>query len=238
MSSLKERFADVELGNKHLPSCYGYIALDLVPLEQTMAGMDYMLPEINRFVRLAKKHCTYPNDHNLNREESAAIYLYTMELSDNGTIHQMLNRTLRNEDRRTVRPWFRYLRLFDSGVSKLPTFKGTAWCATDGNVTHLFRVGQKVTWWGISSCSKSSDKIKSLFRTFTESTLFKIECSNAKLIGRYTSDRDKSEVILMPGTTFEVVTETSSDLSGFGIVHLKEMVDDVDPIKRGIISMY
>ncbi|CAF1411681.1 unnamed protein product [Rotaria sp. Silwood1] len=228
MSSTGQRFTDVELGNQRLPACYGYFTCKLVSLEEAMGDVGKYLPEINRFVKMAKKHCTYPNEHKLSKDEAAALYLYTMEMSDEATAYRLLNETLRAEDRSTVRPWFSYLKLLDSAAAKLPKFKGTVWRGVNKNVSHTFKKGQKITWWSVSSCSTSVDVISSFLSNAPQSTLFNIDCINGKSIAAYTCYPTEDEVILMPGTIFEVVSNPLHHHGGLHIIHLKELSDDDD----------
>jgi hypothetical protein len=228
MSNSGDRFTDVELENKRLPACYGYITWKLLPLEEAMKELHHIVPEINRFVKLAKRHCVHPNEHNLTKDEAATVYLYTMEMSDDACVYRILNQTLRVEDRSKLRPWFGYLRLLDSGTSKLPKFKGIVWRGVNKDVTMAFKKGQKITWWSVTSCSKSVDVISSFLDKAPQSTLFNIECSTGKCIAAYTCYPKEDEVILMPGTIFEVVANPLHHHGGLHIIHLKEITDDAD----------
>ncbi len=230
MSSSKDRFTDVEVENKRLPACYGYITWKLLPLEKAMEDLQSLLLEIDRFVKYAKIHCTYPNEHNLTKDEAATVYLYTMEMSYDASVYRILNQTLRLEDRSKVRPWFAYLRLFDSATSKLPKFKGTIWRGVNKNVTASFKRGQKITWWSVTSCSRSVDVISAFLGDSPQSTLFNIECSSGKVIAGYTSFPSEDEIILMPGTMFEVVADPLHHKGGLHIIHLREINDDDDDV--------
>jgi hypothetical protein len=228
MTHLGERFTDVELENKRLPACYGYITYKILSLEEAMKDLDKILPEVNFFVKKAKKHCIYPNEHQLTKEEAATIYLYTMEMSEDVCVYRILNHTLREEDRSKVRPWFGYLKLLHLATSKLPKFRGTVWRGVNKDVTKTFKKGQKITWWSITSSSKSVDVISSFLGEVPQSTLFNIDCSSGKFIGEYTCFPKEDEVILMPGTTFEVVADPLHHHGGLHIIHLKEINDDDD----------
>jgi hypothetical protein len=186
------------------------------------------VPEINRFVKLAKKHCTHPDQHNLSKDEAAALYLYTMEMSEDSCVYRILNHTLRLEDRTKVRPWFGYLRLLDSAVSKLPKCKSIVWRGVNQDITALFKKGQKKTWWSVTSCSRSVDVISAFLGDSPQSTLFNIECSSGKVIAGYTSFPSEDEIILMPGTMFEVVADPLHHKGGLNIIHLREINDDDD----------
>ena len=228
MSKSGERFTDVELENKRLPACYGYISWKLVPIEEAMKDLDNSLPDISRYVKLAKRHCTYPNEHKLTKDEAATVYLYTMEMSDDACVYRSLNQTLRAEDRSTVRPWFPYLKLLDSAMSRLPKFKGTVWRGVNKDVSKIFKKGQRLTWWSVSSCSASVNVISAFLDKAPQSTLFNIECSSGKSIAPYTCYPTEDEIILMPGTTFEVVADPLHHHGGLHFIHLKEISDDDD----------
>ena len=228
MSNTGDRFTDVEVENKRLPACFGYITWKILPLEETMKDLRSLLPEIDRFVKLAKRLCTYPNEQGLSKDEAAALYLYTMEMAEDSCIYRILNHTLRFEDRTKVRPWFAYLKLLDSATSKLSNFKGTVWRGVNKDVTKTFQKGQKITWWSVSSCSGSVNIISSFLGEVPQSTLFNIECSTGKSISAFTSYPSENEVILMPGTMFEVVADPLHHHGGLHIIHLKEIGDDDD----------
>jgi hypothetical protein len=246
MSSTGNRFTDVELENKRLPACYGYIAWKLLPIEETMKDVRNDLPEIDQFVKMAKRHCTYPNDHGLSKDEAAALYLYTMEMAEDACVYRLLNQTLRFEDRSKVRPWFAYLKLLHSAMSKLPNFKGTLWRGIDKDVTKTFKKGQKITWWSVSSCSTSVNVISGFLGKVPEnamflhevpqSTLFNIQCSTGKSIQAFTCLPHEDEVVLMPGTTFEVVGEPLQRPGGLNIIHLREISDDDEDERSGAVG--
>ena len=151
-----------------------------------------------------------------------------MEMSEDECIYRILNQTLRLEDRTKVRPWFPYLKLFDSAVAKLPTFKGVVWRGVNKDVSQSFKKGQKITWWSISSCSTLVKVISSFLGEVPQSTLFNIQCSTGKCIAEYTCYPSENEIILMPGTTFEVVDDPLHHHGGLHIVHLKEINEDDD----------
>ncbi|CAF2879300.1 unnamed protein product [Rotaria sp. Silwood2] len=229
-----ERFTDAELENKRLPACYGYIAYALLPLEEAMRDLHNLLPEITRFVKLAKRHCTFPNEHKLTKDEAATVYLYTMEMSENASVYHILNRALCAEDRTELRPWFGYLKLLDSATSKLPDFRGIVWRGVNQDVSQTFKRGQRITWWSVSSCSRSVDVVSSFLGKTSQSTLFNIECSNGKFIAAYTCYPSEDEVIMMPGTMFKVVSDPLHHHGGLHIIHLKEITDDDDEEEEAI----
>ncbi|CAF1483380.1 unnamed protein product [Adineta steineri] len=108
--------------------------------------------EINRFLTLAKIYFSYPNEYNLTKDESATIYIYIMEMSDDQCIYCISNETLHLEDLSKVFPWFGYLKLFYSAISKLPKYQETIFRGTNKDVTMKFENGQRIIWWDIASC--------------------------------------------------------------------------------------
>src|SRR5579871_5154544 len=99
------RFLDIEIGDKKLPPLGAYWQHSLLPLEQALEPVMSRFDQLDRSINEAKKHCCYPSKHQLTREESAALFLYTMEGGDNSFYH-ILNEALRSENRRALRPWF------------------------------------------------------------------------------------------------------------------------------------
>ncbi|CAF3937810.1 unnamed protein product, partial [Adineta steineri] len=135
MSSLGHRLTDIELENKRLSACLGYTTWKLLSLEEAMNELQDCLQEVNFLVKLAKNYCAYPNKHNLTEDESAAIHIYTIELPHDSSVYRILNQALRAKDRSKVLPWFGYLKLLDSAISKLQKFKGIVWRGIDEDVT-------------------------------------------------------------------------------------------------------
>ncbi|CAF0858599.1 unnamed protein product [Didymodactylos carnosus] len=231
-----QRFTDTEISNKRLPACYGYLSSKLVPLETAVEPIRDRVPDLLRFATLAKKHCTYPNEHGLTQDESAALYLYSMEMSDEQSFYHILNQTLRDENRSALRPWFPYLKLLDTAVNKLPSTKTVAWRGVEINVSTLFQKHQTVTWWSVSSCSESVNILKAFLGNSTQSTLFNIECINGKKVSSYTCYPEENEILLMPGTTLKVVSDPLDHHGGLHIVHLKEIGDDNDNFPASAIT--
>jgi hypothetical protein len=102
----------------------GYAEKPLVTLEEACEPLQKYLSDLSRNVWIAKKNSRYPAD-GLTPDESAAIHLYTMEWKD--SLYIALNRHLREADRRSLLPWFLFLKLFLTALFKLPSVRGTVW---------------------------------------------------------------------------------------------------------------
>jgi hypothetical protein len=109
------RYGDIDFKNKKLPPVGGYWSEKLVSLEEALKPIETQIDELNRSIKLAKKHCTFPSKHGLTRDESAAVYLYTMEAGES-SFYKVLNNALRSENRPALKSWFSFLRLFDEAL--------------------------------------------------------------------------------------------------------------------------
>jgi hypothetical protein len=221
------RFTDIDLENKKLPAICGYWSAKLVSLEQALQPIEPFIEQLGRSIKAAKKYCRFPSEHGLTHDESAAVYLYTMEGGEN-SFYLILNQALRSEDRPALRPWFAFLKLFDQALSKLPTVKGNLWRGISEDVTRNFRRGQELTWWSISSCSTSLVGIKSFLGSDKISTLFMIEAVNGKDVTGYTNFPTENEVLLGLGTHLRVKDDALEHLGGLNIIQLMEISENDD----------
>ncbi|CAF1171925.1 unnamed protein product [Didymodactylos carnosus] len=213
------RYCDIQLSQKKLPAVYGYLNSPLLPLEAATDPILHLVDNLNRYVKIAKQHCTTSVDASLTHDESAAIYLYTMEMGD-GSFYRILNKALRSEDRPALKPWFYYLKLLDYALNKLKSQNIVAWRGMHTDASKSFKKDDEIVWWSINSCSSSVDIVKNFLGT--NSTLFLIECTNGKDISSDTAYPNENEVILMPGTCLKVVSDPLDHEGGLHIVHLRE----------------
>ena len=218
------RFTEYQRENSKLKPIVGYWACPLVPLEQALKEFFSQINELQRSVTEAKRHCTYPSQDKLTRDESAALLLYTTEAGEH-SFYLALNQILREEDRSKIRPWFSYLKLLDTALNKLPTVKGNIWRAVSGNVTSDYKKNQVITWWTVTSCSTSAEVVKAFLKPNQEATLFMIEAVNGKNIAGYTMYPDEHEVILGLGTQLRIV-DIGFQHGNLRVVQLKEVNDN------------
>jgi hypothetical protein len=229
-SSVKKRmnrYSDIDCSFKRLTPVYGYRSQKLVSIDEALQSIESQIDELPYYIKIAKKHCRYPSSHGLSRDESAAIYIYTMEWGDQ-TLYRVLNQALRSENRQLLKIWFPYLKLFDTALEKLPTVKEVLWRGVSLDIGKKFTENQLVTWWSINSCSSSVNVIKSFIGDETNSTLFLIEAINGKRISGYTEFENENEIILKMGTQFRVKCDPLAQSNGSHIVHLIEINDDDD----------
>ena len=221
------RFGDIDLSFKRLPLVYGYRSAKLVSIEQALESIQSQIDQLHYYIKIAKKHCHYPSEHNLTQDESASIYIYTMEWGET-SLYRLLNKALRDENRQALEIWFPYLKLFDTALDKLPTVKEILWRGVSIDIGKSFTKNQLVTWWSVNSCSSSIDIIKNFLGNDKSSTLFLIEAINGKKVSGYTAYETEDEVILKMGTEFRVKSNALEQSNGSHIVHLIEIDDNDD----------
>jgi hypothetical protein len=221
------RFGDIDFSFKRLAPVHGFRSQPLVSIEKCLESIGFDIVTLPYYTKIAKKHCRFPSEHGLSHDESAAIYIYTMEWAEI-SLYSVLNTALRSENRQALKVWFPYLNLFDSALDKLPTVKEVVWRGVPLDIGNKFTKDQIVTWWSISSCSSSVNIIKNFLENNKKSTLFSIEAVNGKRISGYTRYENEEEVILRMGTTFRVKSDPFNQSDGLYIVHLIEIDDNND----------
>lgn len=221
---MMNRFGDIDISFKQLPPVYGYRSEKLVSLEKALEPIESEIDELSYYIKTAKRYCRFPSEFGLTRDESAAVYIYTMEWGDT-TLYRLLNRALRSENRQELKKWFSYLKLFDTALDKLPTTKDVVWRGVSLDIGKNFTKNQVVTWWSVNSCSLSVNVIKDFIGKKTQSTLFLIQPINGKIISGYTAFENEDEVILRMGTQFRVKSDCLEQ-SGSHVVHMVEIDGD------------
>lgn len=216
------RFTNVEQKPTRHPPVYGYKTHPLLPLRQALDPIKSQYPELDHFIKIAKSECHITSEYDLTREESAAIYLYTMDWGER-SLYRELNKLLRIEDRSILIPWYGYLRLFDNAIEKLPNQQMVLWRGINVDVSKNFEEGDEMTWWAINSCSSSVKVVESFLGPVA--TLFMIEAKTGKDISIYSNYSTEKEVILGLGTRFRVVSNALAH-SSLNVVHLIQLCDE------------
>ncbi|CAF1301990.1 unnamed protein product, partial [Rotaria sordida] len=232
------RFGDIDVSFKRLPPVYGYHAEKLVPIEKALEPIEPQIDELPHFIKIAKRYCHFPSEHGLTHDQSAAIYIYTMEWGET-TLYRVLNDALRSENRKALKIWFPYLKLFDTALDKFPTVKEVVWRGVPIDIGKDFTKDQIVTWWSVNSCSSSVNVIESFLGNGKNATLFSIETINGKRISGYTEHEYEDEVILRMGTEFRVKANTLNHPNGSHVVHLIEIDDNnAQPLSSALNEMH
>lgn len=213
------RFLDAASELTKVPSPIdGYESKPLVSLEQAVRPLDFVCENIEAYVWTATANCENPQD-GLTSNESAAIYLYTMEC-----LYKQMNAALRCENRRELVPYFSYLKLLLTALWKLEDVKDVIWRGVKANVGDNYEKGRKFFWWGFTSCTTTLEVLQSnaFLGDTGHRTLFAIQCFNGKKITNHSQFSRENEVLLLPCSYFEVMScvEQGNNLR---IIHLKQI---------------
>jgi hypothetical protein len=227
-TSTYDRFLDVDKEpKKMLQPIEGYQKLPIVSLEIAVESIIPFCPDILRRVHIAKSNCTQPAD-NLTCDESAAVYLYTLDwLPPSECLYVVLNATLRTENRHKLKPWFLYLKLFLTALDKIHSHSRSVWRGVRLDLRQEYELDKLYTWWAFSSCTEQLSVLECdhLLGRTGKRTLFHIECENGKKISPHSYIPSELEILLLPATQFIVksIVQPSTADPDLTIIELKEV---------------
>lgn len=132
----------------------------------------------------------------------AALLLYT-----GCSIYSELNARLRSEDRKRLKKYHPYLRLFFEAVTALPTKATKLYRGVGVDLQKEYSIGKVITWWGVSSCTANL----SIAEGFAggcgkNSTLFTVEAKSGCDVAKLSFYPHEQETLLPPGTQLEVIS--------------------------------
>ena len=227
-SSNRYRFVDVaDQPTRRMPPIRGFENMPLVSLEEATQHLVPFVLEIEHMVDIVKGNTKKPKG-SLTIDESASIALYSMEWSPRqNSFYIILNETLRKPNRADLLPpWFKYLKLFLTALSKLsPMGRRTIFRGVKLDLQNKYTRGERVVWWGFSSCTSSVEVLENeqFFGKTGARTIFAIECDNGKDIRQHSFYQDEDEILLLPGSEFEVVGLCNMG-NNLHMIQLKEAV--------------
>ena len=206
----------------------GYADSPAVALEEAIKELVSIVPHVGSFAYTAKQNSRNPVD-GLTSDESAAIRIYTMAWDPpEQSLYHRLNHALRSKaDRQeNIRPWYPYLRLLVSGLSRLPVIQKTVFRGIKGHLAMGYGKGETIVWWGFSSCTTSLEVLQSeiFFGNTEPRTMFIVECKAARDIRNHSEHASEKELLLLPGTVFKVMS--CLDQGGRRDIHLMEVIPD------------
>ncbi|CAF1609819.1 unnamed protein product, partial [Didymodactylos carnosus] len=224
---LLKPITDVQLEpRKTLMPIGGYEAMPLLPIEIAVETLVDIIPDIQRKTYIAKLCAQdHTSTDSLTIDESTSIILFTMEWNPE-SLYSALNRGLRSEDRRALKIWFPYLKLFLTTVYKLSGIARHVWRGVTLDLNKDYMKNQTYIWCGFSSTTQSLDVLESeeyLGRAGTR-TLFNIDYMNAKPIRNHSFYQSEDELILLSAFQFQVTGKLDS-ADGLHIIELKEDAD-------------
>jgi hypothetical protein len=223
-SSTALRFADFGiLPKRMLAPLDGYEKFPVVSLEEAVQPLVDIVPRVERNVFVVKQNCQQPKD-GLTSDESAAIMLYTLESNTHeDSLYVILNGTLRSEQRQKLKPWFLYLRLMLTALTRLPSERRAVFRGVRGDLQEQYAKGSTCIWWSFSSCTSSIEVLEceSFFGQVGTRTLFHIDCLAGKDIKNHSFMQQEDEILLLPARQL-VVTSVLNSGNGLHIIQLKE----------------
>lgn len=236
-NQMARRFCDIGiLPERMLAPIEGYEKLPIVTLEEAVEPLIDIVPKIERNVYIVKQNCQTPQD-SLTIDESASIMLYTYEaVPHEDSLYIKLNAALRSEQRKQLTPWFLYLRLILTALTRLPSESCVVFRGVKENFSTQYPKNKTFIWWGFSSCTSSIDVLESehFFGRTGDRTLFHIKCTTAKDIKNHSFVPSEKELLLLPARQFEVEACLDSG-NGLHIIQLKETKPQFDLLEPVIV---
>ncbi|CAF3494874.1 unnamed protein product [Rotaria sp. Silwood1] len=217
------RFIQTHYDNGQSPNYYDYMNHPLLPLLIALESLLSNIDQLYTRIKLSEELCRNSSTHNLTKDESAAIYLYTDEHVKQ-SLHNELNKALRSKNQTMMGPWFGYLKLFNTGLEKLPTVKGKVWRGISINIADNLKENQDIIWGCFSSCSSSIHVIKPYLDN--KAMLCSIETISGKNIRGYTRCIKDDEVLLLPGIHLRVKKIGYDSSIRQRVIQLVEIADE------------
>ena len=207
----------------------GYAEVPLLPLAKACTPLVSIIYNLLFYVQLAIDETPEVPPDGLTIDESASIRLYTMEWpKPHRSLYSMLNQTLNTADRKTLEPYFKYLKLLLTAVVKMPCIRTqTVWRGVTKDLSGDFPPGTPVTWWAFSSCTLTMTVLNnSIYLGKTgPRTLLSIETINGRTIRAHSHFANEDEILLPPGTHM-IVQSQLNPAPDLYIVHLKQVIPD------------
>ena len=117
-------------------------------LQKSVENLEKHVPNIKHNAAIAVQKCN-DSSEGLTKDQSASIQLYMMEWhSNNESLSVKLNQALRTEDREQLVPYFSYLKLILTALSKLPSLETIVWRAVRTDLRKEYPVGKVFVWYG------------------------------------------------------------------------------------------
>jgi hypothetical protein len=203
---------DINTDLTNLSPIFGLAATPKVSLREALeaAGVGGLAGCLACAELFAEQHAAQHPADALDREESAALNLYTME----SPFYPALNRALGSKDRALCRPFFKYLRLALGAMYRLPLVRGLFARGIRNPAAADYQPGRPdFVWWAFTSTTQNVAVTKD-FLGDGPRMLFMIDGTGVD-ISPY-SAIPEAEVIVLPGSRFRLqgcVLEAGGGLS-------------------------
>ncbi|CAF4018628.1 unnamed protein product, partial [Rotaria sordida] len=205
----------------------GYLDEPILSLEEALEPFYGEINHLSHYIKEAKTQCHYPSEHNLTLDESAAIYIYTMQWNDS-CLYDHLQTALNSNDRSTIEPWFAYLKLFKNALDKLPTVKAEVWQGEpfDEELKEQLNSKSLPFYTSLCSCSLSINEIKKYGQQTMGKKIILVgyQSVNGKLVTDYTAN-DLDEAIVWPGIKLGVSKYIVTDAYHLWVLHPARQIE-------------
>jgi hypothetical protein len=229
-SRINQRFTEVDPPSNDAPSSDEYLREPLVSLESALHHLLSDISQLDKYIEYAKKNCNRSSTYGLTHDESAAIYLYTIEWDggNSQSLYFMFNNALRSGNRSEKKRWSPYLKLLVTALMKFPSIEISVWRNLKEDVSKNYPKDKRFTWPNVTSCSRNVNEVIQCFWNLNgQNTLFNISVINGKDISAYSQYAREQEVVLLPGTRFRVtggsVLEKAGNCKNIPVIHLQEI---------------
>lgn len=208
----------------------GFAQVQEVSLDVAVSSLALYVPEVENMVYVVKEKLREKPEGLLTVDQAAAIMLYTLEWSTRQTsLYYILNVKLRTENRAELHPWFPYLKLFVTGLARLPAVSSAVYRVTNGCDLSKYPKGNDIKWWGFSSCSQTMDILNN--KTFRDDAgktiMFHIECLTGRDISQYSFYPSEQEVLLPAARQLKVMSIVKTQ-GGLTMIQLREIIPSHD----------
>jgi predicted DNA-binding WGR domain protein len=216
---LRMGFQNVD-DNKKLTPLTGIMELQLLPtLKKAMekvCSLAYINSAIKKGAELEKKNAGNPTIK-LDKELYGAIMLYT-----SNAIYSELNTLLRSENRSMLEKYMNYLRMFLEALVRLPKNNVTLWRGISVDLSTQYKVGDTVTWWGVSSCTSAKSVAEGFMHSCGGNCSFlTIDSKTATDISEISFYSSEKESLLAPGT--QLLVKSINKENKIAYIHLEEV---------------
>ncbi|HEY7309344.1 MAG TPA: ADP-ribosyltransferase domain-containing protein [Gemmataceae bacterium] len=209
---------------EELPAIVGVLDTPLMSFADAVAPIARLLRGLDAYVKrsheFGQKKAGGKTAEGPNKDEIAALYLYTCE----SAFYRRMNATLRDANRTRITPYFAYLRLFFSALSRLKPHRSSLWRGVALDLRAQYPKGGTVAWWGVSSCTSKLSVAQGFLGWSGRRTLFEVKPVRAVGIRSYSAFTGEEEFILAPGTQLKVAG-VATDRNGLCTIKLEELAD-------------
>ncbi len=236
------RFFDLcDEPKKTIQSINDYEQIPLVTLEDAIEPLVQFVSQVREMIKLVKDKCLQQQaKDNLSLDESASIMLYTMEwIPKEDSFYFIFNRKLSSNDDDDLKPWYSYLKLLSTSLTKLPRLSHRIFYrAIQSDLKTQYSINKNFFWYGYSSWNSSLEfynQDKYCFDQTKNRTLFIIHSEHGIDISKHSFYSIKQEILLPPGQKFQVVSCRVST-NGLCVVILKEISSELESISPTTID--